>query len=167
MMGARLQRRPRGAAALVVTAGLLLASVSGCESGREKEIAGLAIGATIGGLLGSQIGGGTGQLVATSAGVFLGGFLGQQIGRQLDEKDRLQAEAAAQRAMETSRTGETVTWNNPDSGNSGSVTPVRTYQGPDSRYCREYQQTVVIGGRTEEAYGTACRQPDGTWRIES
>lgn len=31
--------------------------------------------------------------------------------------------------------------------------------------CREYQSTVVIAGRPQPAYGTACRQQDGSWRI--
>jgi hypothetical protein len=29
---------------------------------------------------------------------------------------------------------------------------------------REYQTTVTVGGRQVEAYGTACLQPDGSWR---
>lgn len=33
-----------------------------------------------------------------------------------------------------------------------------------SSYCREYTETVVIGGRTHSAYGTACQQPDGSWQ---
>ena len=33
--------------------------------------------------------------------------------------------------------------------------------------CREFQQTITVGGRTETAYGTACRQPDGDWKIVS
>lgn len=28
---------------------------------------------------------------------------------------------------------------------------------------REYQSIVIIGGREQEAYGTACLQPDGSW----
>ncbi|RTR18148.1 hypothetical protein EJ903_16490 [Azospirillum griseum] len=31
--------------------------------------------------------------------------------------------------------------------------------------CREYQSTVMVGGRPQSSYGTACLQPDGTWRI--
>ena len=27
--------------------------------------------------------------------------------------------------------------------------------------------TVTVGGKTEEAYGNACRQPDGTWRVKN
>jgi len=28
---------------------------------------------------------------------------------------------------------------------------------------REYQTTVIVGGREVDAYGTACLQPDGSW----
>jgi hypothetical protein len=35
----------------------------------------------------------------------------------------------------------------------------------DGQYCREYVRTVTIDGRAVEAYGTACLQPDGSWRI--
>lgn len=31
---------------------------------------------------------------------------------------------------------------------------------------REYQTTVVVGGRNVPAYGTACLQPDGSWKRE-
>ena len=31
-------------------------------------------------------------------------------------------------------------------------------------YCREYQTQIIIAGRVENARGTACRQPDGTWK---
>ena len=32
-------------------------------------------------------------------------------------------------------------------------------------YCREYTRTVYIGNRAQDAYGTACLQPDGSWMI--
>ena len=32
-------------------------------------------------------------------------------------------------------------------------------------YCREYTRTVYIGNRQEVAYGTACYQPNGDWKI--
>jgi hypothetical protein len=32
--------------------------------------------------------------------------------------------------------------------------------------CREFTQTVVIGGQARQATGQACPQPDGTWRIQ-
>jgi hypothetical protein len=31
--------------------------------------------------------------------------------------------------------------------------------------CREYQAPAVVGGEPGNTYGTACLQPDGSWRI--
>ena len=61
--------------------------------------------------------------------------------------------------------GTQIAWNNPESGHSGTVTPIREGHTSSGRYCREYQQTVTVGGRVKEAYGTACRQPDGSWQF--
>lgn len=32
-------------------------------------------------------------------------------------------------------------------------------------YCREYHSTQTINGQPQNMVGTACRQPDGSWRI--
>jgi surface antigen len=45
------------------------------------------------------------------------------------------------------------------------VTPTHTYQGTGGQYCREYQQTIIIDGKPNQSYGTACRQPDGSWKV--
>ena len=58
-------------------------------------------------------------------------------------------------------------WLNPDIGHSGTHTPTRTYRSDSGQYCREFQQTVTIDGRTEEFYGRSCRGEDGAWRIVS
>jgi surface antigen len=39
------------------------------------------------------------------------------------------------------------------------------YQTADGRYCREYQSVITVGGGVRDGYGTACYEPDGTWRI--
>jgi len=39
------------------------------------------------------------------------------------------------------------------------------YQTPQGQYCREYQGTLNIGGQPQPSYGTACLQPDGTWKL--
>lgn len=36
----------------------------------------------------------------------------------------------------------------------------KTGSGP----CREFQESVMIGGKPQRAYSTACRQTDGTWK---
>lgn len=38
-------------------------------------------------------------------------------------------------------------------------------QGEEEPYCREFQREVIIDGKPERAYGTACLQPDGSWKI--
>lgn len=70
---------------------------------------------------------------------------------------------AVANTLETGRSGQTVVWNNPDSGTVTQVTPVRTYRTASGQYCREYTTTGTIGGYQEDLYGTACRQQDGSW----
>ena len=134
------------------------------EGRGNKELAGGATGAVLGGLAGSQIGGGSGRLWATGAGVLLGALVGSEVGSSLDKADAAYARQANTRAH-TAPIGETVTWNNPDSGNYGEVTATRDGYSSAGRYCREYQQTIVVNGRNETGYGTACQQPDGSWEI--
>lgn len=152
--------------ALVMMA-LATISLTACETMQNrgtKETVGAASGAVIGGILGSKVGGGSGQLWATGAGAVIGGLLGTEIGRSLDRADQMYLGQANQRAH-SAPIGESISWNNPESGNHGSVTPTRDGYSTAGRYCREYQQTVVVGGREEVAYGTACQQPDGSWEI--
>jgi hypothetical protein len=42
--------------------------------------------------------------------------------------------------------------------------PIGTVQ-PQGQTCREYRSTMTIDGRPQPVYGTACLQPDGSWRI--
>ena len=149
----------------VLFAGATAVSVAGCEGAGQKQVGGTVLGGVAGGLLGSTIGGGSGQLAATAAGALLGAFVGGEAGKSLDRADRMHAAQTAQTALETKPSGASTAWSNPDSGHSGSVTPVRTYQTAEGQYCREFQQTVTIDGKTESAYGTACRQPDGSWKV--
>ena len=114
--------------------------------------------------IGAAAGGGA---TGIAAGVLLGGLVGGATGSMLDDQDKRTAAATTQQALEDKPSGATTTWKNPDSGNSGSVTPVRTYQSASGQYCREYEQTVTIGGKPQKSYGTACRQPDGSWQIVS
>ena len=131
------------------------------------EVVGTLLGAALGGLLGSQIGSGTGNKVAIGAGVLAGGLLGNKVGKSMDCRDIEYHNSTAQKSFETQRTGTTSEWANPDSGHSGTITPVQTFQRSDGVYCRDFQQTISVDGETELANGTACRQPDGTWKIGS
>ena len=131
-----------------------------------KQTIGAGGGAVLGGLAGSQIGGGSGRLVATGAGTLIGLMLGSEIGKSLDRADVAYANQATQRAY-TAPVGETIRWSNPESGNYGTVTPLRSGTTSSGYTCREYQQTIYVGGRQETAVGQACQQPDGSWRVVS
>ncbi len=148
----------------VTAAVVIVLFTAGCQDAGQKETIGTLSGAALGGLVGSQFGSGSGQLVATGAGVFLGALIGNQIGKGLDDVDRMKMDRANHRAK-SAAVGESIAWDNPDTGNSGAVTPVRDGTSSSGEYCREFQQTITVGGKTEQAYGTACRQPDGSWRI--
>jgi len=139
---------------------LLFFALISCE-GHKTAIGGVG-GATAGGFLGHALGGGTAGIIG---GALAGGLIGGAIGNRMDAADRRESERAAQRAFETAPSGQATAWNNPDNGNHGSVTPTRTFQIDSGQYCREFQQTVVIGGEEQQAHGTACRQADGSWRI--
>ncbi len=147
--------------------GLAMPLCACAQDAGPKEGLGTIVGAVVGGITGAQVGDGTGQLIAVGAGVLLGAFVGSEIGQSLDKADQLYAAQAYNESIDTSATGDTTSWANPDSGNSGTYTPVQTYQTETGQYCREFQQTITVGGKTQEAYGTACRQPDGTWEIVS
>jgi surface antigen len=141
-------------------------ALSACAQNQgQKQTGGTLIGAGLGALAGSQIGGGRGQLAAVAIGALAGAFLGGEVGKSLDRADELAMERTSQQALESNRTGQASGWKNPDSGHSGTVTPTETYQTASGNHCREYQQTVTIGGKTERAHGRACREPDGTWKI--
>lgn len=132
----------------------------------SREVVGMLLGAAGGGLLGSNIGKGRGQLAAVAAGTLLGAFIGREIGASLDQSDLACAHAATRRAH-SAPIGSEIQWRNPETGHAGTIVPVREGTDRGGQYCREYQQTVTIGGRTEQAYGTACRMPDGAWQIVS
>jgi len=150
-----MKRFPRFAATL-----LACLAVAACSTAPTKEEQGMIIGAIAGGILGHQVGGGSGQVLATMVGTVAGAAIGGSIGRTMDETDRINASAT----LENVRTGVSSGWVNPDTGYEYVMTPTNTYDsgtGP----CREYTLDATIGGQTEQIYGTACRQPDGAWKV--
>jgi len=136
-----------------------------CEG--DKEAVGTVVGAVLGGIVGSRFGKGSGKKAATVLGAVAGGYAGNRYGESLDCADQQRHAQTTHNALENEPSGQPSSWNNPDSGRSGSITPVRTWQREDGRYCRDFNQSIVIDGKVEEAKGTACREDDGQWRIVS
>lgn len=146
-----------------------LSVLTGCLTNEAGEVnkqglVGLT-GAVAGGVIGSNIGKGSGNTAAIIGGTILGGLLGSEVGKSLDKADVAYARRTQHSALESNKAGSTSAWKNPDSGASGTITPTKTYE-ESGRYCREFTQTVTVGGKTEKAYGTACRQPDGAWKVQ-
>ncbi len=131
----------------------------------NKADVGTIAGAIGGGVIGHNIGGGSGKTVATIAGTLLGAAIGNSIGTSLDNADMAAYNDASHRALENAPAGQALPWKNPESGNYGTITPSNYYTNDSGQYCREYNQTITIGGKKQSGHGTACRQPDGTWKI--
>ena len=146
-------------ATLVVATSLL----AGCQTNAgSNEQSGVVIGAVLGGILGKEVSGRSGRTSAIILGTLIGSQIGGNIGRSMDETDRLKVA----HSLETVRTGVSTTWTNPDTNYSYAITPTSTTES-SSGPCREYTIDAMIGGKTEQIYGTACRQPDGSWKTVS
>ncbi|WP_235185504.1 RT0821/Lpp0805 family surface protein [Desulfonatronum thiodismutans] len=150
--------------AILAVLALLAAGCGSTQGGSApiNQIGGGLLGGIGGGIAGAQIGAGSGRVAAIIGGTILGAALGTYVGGYMDRMDQQQVS----RTLETQPTGQTSQWKNPDTGNRFNVTPVNTFQRPDGQYCREFVTQVEVGGKTEQAYGTACRMPDGSWKVQ-
>jgi surface antigen len=127
----------------------------------NRDVLGAVLGGAAGAAVGSTVDKDDGRNAAIVGGAIIGVLVGGAIGRYMDSVDQ----NCIGQALEHVPDGETVVWNNPNNGGAYQVTPAETYQRADGRYCREYVTEVLIGDRRQEAYGTACRQPDGSWQV--
>ncbi|MDO9251472.1 glycine zipper 2TM domain-containing protein [Hydrogenophaga sp.] len=154
-------RFPTRFPAHMVLVGALAVALAGCAApGGPNETGGMVVGGVLGGALGSQVGGGSGRTAATIVGALIGANIGANVGRSMDSTDRMRTA----QVFETAPTGQATRWVNPDTRNQYSVTPTRTYERGGAP-CREYTMQVMVGGRPDTVYGTACRQPDGSWQV--
>ncbi|MFZ5834964.1 MAG: RT0821/Lpp0805 family surface protein [Pseudomonadota bacterium] len=148
--------------------GIMAITLVACDSeAGQKQQVGTLLGAVGGALAGSAIGDGKGQMAAIAVGTLLGAGIGQEVGRSLDRADQLAMQQTMNSTLERAPSGQTSTWRNPDSGNSGTYTPQPAFQTASNQTCREFQQTITVGGKQQSGYGTACRQPDGSWRVQN
>jgi Surface antigen len=148
----------------IVVIAMLPAIVAACGPG-NKQGTGTIVGAVTGGAAGAAIAGGNGSRAVAGAaiGAVVGGIVGNEVGRQLDERDRQMAAGAEYQALEYGQPGAATRWDNPASQHRGQIVPGKPYQ-QGSLFCRSYTHTIYISGQPQTARGTACRQPDGTWK---
>ena len=162
--GAKRRQIAMGLQRSVLATSLALSlGLAACSGPNAKQDSGTVVGAVAGGVIGNQFGKGSGKVLATVAGAVVGGIVGSEIGKSMDQQDRLLAQQAELAALERGQSGVSTPWRNPDNGRYGEVVPSKPYtRGADN--CRDYTHTIYIDSRPQTVRGTACRNPDGTWR---
>ena len=136
---------------------LALLLIVGCASKRD---AGALTGAAVGATIGSHVGKGSGRILAIFFGSIIGSEMGRTLGSHMDEHDRMRTAEV----LEFNKSYQQSSWQNPDTGRYYKVIPKRTYTS-DTGPCREFIVDANIGGKTQQLYGTACRQKDGSWKM--
>jgi surface antigen len=105
-------------------------------------------------------------LSGAAGGWFAAGRHGAQItaAAPMDAVVETAASVLVQRTLENIVSGASDIWRDPRTGDTLSVTPVRTFKDSVDRYCREYRETLTRDGeRTLLRLGVACRDPGGRW----
>jgi len=134
-------------------------TLSGCAT---KAQTGAGIGALGGAAIGGQVGRSKHRARNAMIGAVAGALLGYAIGNEWDKYDQRRLE----QVYENSRSYKTTSWVNPDTNRSYSVTP-RPARNINGHVCRKAYIEAVIDGRVEKVETLACRQPDGTWKIQN
>ena len=81
----------------------------------------------------------------------------------LSAKSKTEVASAQFNALQFGRVGAPRNWQG-DSGQSGNIT-VGPYVRVNLIDCRDFTNTVVIGGQSYVKKGTACREADGHWTV--
>ena len=108
-------------------------------------------------------------VVGLAAGTFGSGYWrsGATSARDFAQAEqRVEASRLLQRTLEKSISGTNAAWQDPDSGQTVSVEPLRTFRNEDGRFCREYRESSgEKSGPRSISYGVACRDQGGIWRV--
>jgi surface antigen len=83
----------------------------------------------------------------------------------LEPEDWRRAKAALSTALDPQGNGSLVGWDNPDSGNKGTFTPVGKAYPLNAGICRVFLAELVRKGDEQSLQGTACLEKQGEWTI--
>jgi Ni/Co efflux regulator RcnB/surface antigen len=133
------------------------------ECRNSPDPAGVITGAIIGGLLGNTAG--RGNTGATLAGVIFGGAMGAALTSNMDCEDRSYAYRTYYDGFNSGRVDRNYDWHNPRNNHRGEFRVRSYYNDPYGFRCANFSQVTYIQGRSYNATGRACRQPDGTWAV--
>jgi len=154
--------------AAVLAIGLAGVPLAGCET-IEKETGfnrdtqmGAAGGAAFGGIIAALANANPAWIAAS---VIMGGVAGGALGDYLGKGDSETHVQTNLNAINTLGVGQTATWQDNKSGNSGSTRVDRVYTAANGRSCKAFTETLRTAQKTVTQQGTACKQPDGSWKV--
>lgn len=104
--------------------------------------------------------------VAGLAGYMASGYRVDQaveLALKAQEQEKRILAGTVNQALETKVSGQPVSWEAPDTGKRGAITPVRTYRSKSGHWCREYRIQVTAVGKNRSWKGVACRTPKNGW----
>ena len=163
-------RYGRSAVALVLLAGVAVLPLAGCET-IERETGfnkstqtGAVSGATFGGIIAALAGANPAWIAAS---VILGGVTGGAIGNYLGKDDAQKHASTNLSALDTLGRGQSSSWQNAQTGNSGSTTVTSISNRADGTVCKSFRETVRTKAETVTKESTACKAPGGTWRVQA
>lgn len=137
---------------------LMVSLLAACQTTKAQNSAmlGTLAGATVGALTfknkvsGAAIGAGAGML------------LGYIVGNEMDKNDQTQVV----RTLESTPSGRTVAWTNPDTRTHYQATPQPARQDYQGRVERDVTiRARMANGKSETVFAKAYRQPDGSWQL--
>ena len=92
-----------------------------------------------------------------------GWFGGTSLYSKMTREDVRLASITMQETLEGAEDSAPRGWSNRQSGNSGTITPLKTYLSESGMFCRDYRETIVIEERAESHLNRACRDESGVW----
>jgi surface antigen len=103
-------------------------------------------------------------LLTTSAAAQNIGFLSKGPIAYLNDDEKAKLSETLNRALETGTDGETVTWENPETGNNGRIEILDTHEDYGTT-CRTIRTHTTASGREGGGIYRLCRADDDSWRF--
>jgi len=161
-------RHVRTAATVILLAGAAGFALSGCETieretGMSKSTqTGAVGGATFGGIVAWLAGANPAWIAASTV---LGGVTGGVIGNELGKEDAQKHAENNLNALDNLGQGQTSSWQDASTGNSGSTTVTAVKTKADGTVCKDFTETVKTSAKTVTQQATACKTSSG-WKVQ-
>jgi surface antigen len=130
------------------------------DAANQNTAGSAAVGTLLGGAAGAAIGAATGN---PAAGAAIGATSGLVFGGAAGLSAAPYAAGQVQRRYDAGYL-QCMYANGNQVPGVAAAAPGEAAGGQQSN-CREFTETVTVGGEPRQAFGRACRQPDGSWRI--